>query len=78
MNKPRVLLADDHLVLAEGLRALLAPHFDVVGIVSEAADILATVKTLDPDVIVLDISMPTKSGIDAAHELNTANLRAKM
>ena len=69
MNKPRILLADDHLVLAEGLRVLLEPHFDIVGIVSDGRDLLAAVNTLDPDVVVLDISMSAQNGIDAAREL---------
>jgi DNA-binding NarL/FixJ family response regulator len=78
MKKPRVLLADDHRVVAEGLRVLLAPHFDVVGIVPDARELLSAVKTLDPDVVVLDISMPAGNGIDAARELRAADSRAKV
>ncbi len=78
MKKPTVLLADDHRVVAEGLRGLLDPHFDVIGIVSDGRELLAAAKALDPDVIVLDISMPSLNGIDAAHHLKTANSRAKM
>jgi DNA-binding NarL/FixJ family response regulator len=78
MKKPRVLLADDHCVVAEGLRGLLEPHFDVVGIVSDGRDLLPAAKTLDPDVVVLDISMPSLNGIDAARQLRGANSRAKV
>jgi DNA-binding NarL/FixJ family response regulator len=78
MKKSRVLLADDHRVVAEGLRALLEPHFDVVGIVSDGRELLAVVKTLDPDVVVLDISMPSLNGIDTAREMRAAKLRAKV
>jgi DNA-binding NarL/FixJ family response regulator len=78
MNRPRLLLADDHRVVAEGLRGLLDPHFDVVGIVSDGRELLAAAKTLDPDVIVLDISMPSLNGIDAALQMKALNSRAKV
>jgi DNA-binding NarL/FixJ family response regulator len=78
MTRPRVLLADDHFVLAEGLRSLLTPHFDVVGIASDGRELLAAARTLDPDVIVLDISMPSLNGIEAARQLRDANSRAKL
>jgi DNA-binding NarL/FixJ family response regulator len=78
MKKPRVLLVDDHLVVAEGLRVLLEPHFDVVGILPEGQELLAAVERLDPDVVVLDITMPAPNGIDAARELRAARSRAKV
>jgi DNA-binding NarL/FixJ family response regulator len=78
MNRPRVLLADDHRVLAEGLRSLLQPHFDVVGIESDGRELVAAAKRLDPDVVVLDISMPSLNGIDAARQMQSAGCRAKV
>jgi DNA-binding NarL/FixJ family response regulator len=78
MNRPRVLVADDHCVVAEGLRSLLAPHFDVVGIVSDGRELISAARTLDPDVVVLDISMPSLNGIEAAHRMRAANSRAKV
>src|SRR5271170_7825650 len=78
MKRPRVLLADDHCVVAAGLRSLLAPHFEVVGIVSDGRELVAAAKSLDPDVVVLDISMPSLNGIDAARQLRSANSRAKV
>jgi DNA-binding NarL/FixJ family response regulator len=78
MNRPRVLLADDHCVVAEGLRSLLQPHFDVVGIVSDGRELLAAATKLDPDVIVLDISMPSLNGIEAARQMRSAKCRAKV
>jgi DNA-binding NarL/FixJ family response regulator len=77
MNRPRVLLADDHRVLSEGLKSLLQPYFDVVGIVSDGWELVAASTGLDPDVVVLDISMPSLNGIDAARQLRSASLRAK-
>jgi DNA-binding NarL/FixJ family response regulator len=78
MKKPRVLLADDHRVVAEGLRSLLDPCFDVVGIVSDGRELLSVAKQLDPDVVVLDISMPSLNGIEAARQMRAANLRARL
>src|SRR5262249_51545863 len=70
--------ADAPRLVAEGLRSLLAPHFDVVGIVGDGRELLAAVKTLDPDVVVLDISMPSLNGIDAAGQLRAAGCQAKL
>jgi DNA-binding NarL/FixJ family response regulator len=78
MKKPRVLLADDHCVVAEGLRSLLEPHFEVVGIVADGRELVSAAKTLDPDVIVLDVSMPSLNGIEAARQMRAANSRAKL
>jgi DNA-binding NarL/FixJ family response regulator len=78
MKRPRVLLADDHRVVAEGLRGLLEPNFDVVEIVSDGRELLAAAKSLDPDVIVLDISMPSLNGIEAARRMRAVGSRAKM
>jgi DNA-binding NarL/FixJ family response regulator len=78
MTRPRIVLADDHCVVAAGLRSLLEPHFDVVEVVSDGRALLAAAKALDPDVVVLDISMPSLNGIDAARQLRAAKSRAKM
>src|SRR5512140_659276 len=67
--KPRLLLADDHTLLLEGIRLLLKPEFDLVGSVEDGQALLAAAKTLKPDVILLDISMPRLNGSDAARSL---------
>ena len=67
--KPRLLLADDHTLLLEGIRLMLEPEFDLVGSVEDGQALLAAAKTLHPDVILLDISMPRLNGIDAARRL---------
>jgi DNA-binding NarL/FixJ family response regulator len=67
--KPRLLLADDHTLLLEGIRMLLQPEFDLVGSVEDGQALLVAAKTLKPDVILLDISMPRLNGIDAARRL---------
>jgi DNA-binding NarL/FixJ family response regulator len=60
-----VLLADDHLMVAEALRSLLAPEFDLVGVVQDGRALVEAAATLRPDVIVADITMPHLNGIDA-------------
>lgn len=69
MSRPRVLLADDHRLVAEGLKNILAAEFDLVGIVEDGRALLGAVATLRPDVIVSDIAMPLLNGIEALEEL---------
>ncbi len=65
VRRPRVLLADDHRVVSQGLSRLLADDFDLVGTVEDGVALVAAAKRLRPDVIVADISMPRLGGIDA-------------
>lgn len=65
----RLLLADDHTLLLEGIRLLLEPEYELVGSVEDGLALLTAAKKLKPDVILLDISMPLLNGIDAARRL---------
>ena len=76
--RPRLLLADDHTLLLEGIRLMLAPEFELVGSVEDGQALLAAAKTLKPDVILLDISMPVLNGIDAARRLRKLLPSAKL
>ena len=67
--RPRLLLADDHSLLCEGLRGLLEPDNDVVGVVHDGRDVVETVERLDPDLVMLDISLPGKDGLTLTREL---------
>ncbi len=78
MNKRRVLLADDHRILAEGLKSMLEQEYDVVAIVEDGRAMVEQAKLLRPDVIVADISMPVLNGIDALAKLTDAKLRSKV
>ncbi|MBL8037228.1 MAG: response regulator transcription factor [Nitrospira sp.] len=69
MSKPRVLLADDHALVLEGFRKLLEEHCQVVGSVEDGRALLDAAKRLQPDIVVLDISMPKLNGLDAARRL---------
>ena len=64
-HRPRVLLADDHLLVAEALKSLLTPEFDLVGVVEDGRELVEAARTLRPDVIVADVTMPHLNGIDA-------------
>jgi DNA-binding NarL/FixJ family response regulator len=68
-RRPRVLLADDHLMVAEALKSLLAPEFDLVGVVEDGRALVEAAGTLRPDVIVADVTMPHLNGIDALVQL---------
>jgi DNA-binding NarL/FixJ family response regulator len=69
MNKPRVLLADDHRMVAEGLKSLLEEEFELAGIVEDGRAMVKAARELRPDVIVADISMPLLNGIDALAQI---------
>lgn len=71
-SRPRVLLADDHLLVAEALRSLLTPEFDLVGVVEDGRALVDAAGQLRPDVIVADITMPNLNGIDALVQLRQA------
>src|SRR5574340_1137118 len=78
--KIRVVLADDHAILREGVRALLQLHPDIE-VVGEAADgeqAIQQVERLDPDVVLMDIAMPGLGGIEAALEMKRLGRRAKI
>jgi DNA-binding NarL/FixJ family response regulator len=65
----RLLLADDHAMMLEGLARLLANEFEIVGTAANGRELLAEAERLRPDVIVLDIGMPEMNGIEAAKRL---------
>jgi DNA-binding NarL/FixJ family response regulator len=69
MNKPTVLLADDHKIVAEGLRALLEPEFELADTVADGRALMDAVEKIHPDVIVADVSMPLLNGIDAVRQI---------
>ncbi len=73
MKRARVLLADDHRIVAQGLVSLLSPEFDLVGVVENGRALLTTAKELRPDVIISDISMPELNGIEALEELKKSD-----
>ena len=77
-RRPRVLLADDHAVVIDGLSRLLEPEFEIVGKVGDGRALLEAAKRLKPDLIVADVSMPVLNGIEAIRQVKKANLHAKV
>ena len=78
MNRPRLLLADDHRMVAEGLTRLLQTEFEVVSVVEDGIALIAAAKKLRPDVIVADITMPHLNGLDALPQLKRDNPHVKV
>jgi DNA-binding NarL/FixJ family response regulator len=69
MKLPRVILADDHTLVAEALCGLISQQFDVVATVADGHVLVASAKALKPDVIVVDIAMPLLNGLEACRQL---------
>lgn len=78
MRRASVLLADDHKIVAEGIRSLLEHEFDLVGIVGDGRAMLEAAKRLKPDVIVTDVAMPLLNGLDAVRQLKRDGVEAKI
>jgi DNA-binding NarL/FixJ family response regulator len=78
MTLKRVLIADDLKTVLEAVVALLQDSFDVVGMASDGRTALAEVLKLEPDLVVLDISMPGMTGIEVARELKCCGNKTKI
>lgn len=78
MDKIRVLLADDHKLITEGLRSLLEPKYEVAGIVEDGQALVREAHRLRPHVIVVDISMPKLNGIEAVRKIKEEGNEAKI
>jgi DNA-binding NarL/FixJ family response regulator len=78
MKKPRVLLADDHKIVIEGLKNLLKDDFEIVGSVEDGRALVEQASTFHPDVIVADISMPQLNGIEAARQIKKTDKTIKI
>ena len=72
MKRPRILLADDHAPMLEGISAALAPHYEIVETVGDGRALVEAALRLKPDLIVVDITMPHLNGIDAAMQIKTS------
>ncbi len=70
-NNVRIVLADDHTILREGLRALLSadPNFEIIGEAGDGREAVRCVEKLGPDLLLMDLSMPRMSGMDAISEI---------
>jgi RNA polymerase sigma factor (sigma-70 family) len=78
MKLPRVLLADDHKIVLDGLRGLLENEFELIAMVTDGRGLVDKARELAPDVIVADISMPLLNGIEAIRKLREEGCQAKV
>jgi DNA-binding NarL/FixJ family response regulator len=69
VKRARIILADDHPIVAEGLKSLLSARFDLVAVVGDGQALLEAARSLQPDVVVADISMPLVNGIEVTARL---------
>jgi DNA-binding NarL/FixJ family response regulator len=78
MTRPRILMADDHLMLLEAFKALLEPDFEVVGTVTDGRALVEEFSRLHPDVVLLDVAMPLLNGLDAGRQLKAQRPSVKL
>ncbi len=76
-SKPGVLVADDHRIVAEGLRGLLEPDYELLEVVEDGRALLEAHDRLRPDVVVADVTMPLLNGIQAVRRLKESGSSAK-
>ena len=76
--RPRVLLADDHPGILRAFQRLLEPSCEVVGCVTDGVALLAAATSLNPDVIVLDVAMPSLDGLAACGRIKRTTPRSKV
>ncbi len=78
MTKPRLVLADDHRMVREGIRALLEPTYEVVAEAENGRELMRIASKLRPDVIVADIGMPMLNGLEAIRQLQNRGVKSKI
>jgi DNA-binding NarL/FixJ family response regulator len=78
LARPRLLLADDHLLVGEGLKRLRADEFEIVGVVEDGRALVTAAERLSPDVVVADIAMPHLNGIEATARIRQQNATIKV
>ncbi len=76
MDRTKILIADDHTIVAQGLSNLLKDHYEVVGIVADGRELIKVAREVKPDIIVTDVSMPLLNGIDALHQLRKEGVKS--
>jgi DNA-binding NarL/FixJ family response regulator len=77
-HRARILIADDHVLVAEACKSLLEPEFEVVGMVADGRALLQAAADLRPDIVILDISMPQLNGLDAGEQVKQRSRATKL
>lgn len=78
MNKPRIVIADDHQLVLEGLKGIVENQCEIVGTATDGRQLVSLVAELNPDIVLLDVAMPLLNGIEAARQIKRQNPRVKM
>ena len=78
MDRPRVLIADDHTMVAEAFKSLIEPECNVIEVVTDGRAMLSAALAMKPDVVLLDLNMPLLNGIDAGQELKKLLPKTKL
>lgn len=78
MNKPTILIADDHGMVIDGLREVLKDEYDVIGSVTDGRSVLPEVRRLNPSLVIIDISMPLLNGLDCCRQLKESGCSSKI
>jgi DNA-binding NarL/FixJ family response regulator len=78
LRRVRILLGDDHVLVLNGIKALLEPHYDVVAAVPDGRQLVDSALRLKPDLVILDISMPQLNGLEAAKQIKNSLPSAKL
>jgi DNA-binding NarL/FixJ family response regulator len=76
--RARILIADDHKLIAQGCAKLLEPEFDVIGVVTDGLALIQAAAELRPHVVILDVFMPQLNGLDAGEQIKQANWATKL
>lgn len=77
-SRPRLLIADDHVLIAEAFKAFLVADFDVIATVHDGRGLIEAATTLRPDVILTDIGMPMLNGLDAIERIKRTSANVKL
>ncbi len=77
-GRPKIILADDHGLILEGLKGLLEKDFDVIATATNGRDLITEAELLKPDAVLLDVSMPVLNGMEAARQIKNREPRIKI
>src|SRR4026209_1330661 len=78
MTRARVLVADDHTIVAQGLASILRDDFELVGVVGDGQALIDAVRQLKPDVVVADVEMPVMGGLEAMRQLQADGIEIRV
>jgi len=78
MDQPRILIADDHLMVAEAFKTLLEPEYQVIKLVADGRSLLSAAVEMKPDIVLLDLNMPLLNGLDAGQQLKKLLPKTKL